>query len=121
MKLGDARVRRLVKFFYVSQKGLATQHMVEGDLRLAALSELGQGFHAEREMIGFDMKVETVLVAEPLVKSEMSRQVTVFVESERANASFGQRLRDQLKQRPPQVVSSTWQSRSLGDQHHFFI
>ena len=68
--------------------------MVEGDLGLAALSELGQGFHAEREMIGLDVKVDTVLVAEPLVKCEMSRPIAVFVEPEGSNVSFGQRLWD---------------------------
>lgn len=85
---------RQVRTFCSSQKGLATQYMVEGDLGLAALSELGQGFHAEREMIGLDVKVDTVLVAEPLVKCEMSRPIAVFVEPEGANVSFGQRLWD---------------------------
>ena len=66
-------------------------------LGLATLSELGQGVHAEREMIGLDVKVDTMLVAKPLVKREMPRPIAVFVEPEGANASFGQRLRDQLK------------------------
>jgi hypothetical protein len=95
--------------------------MVEGDLGFAALGELGQGFHAEREMIGLDVEVDTVLVPEPLIKCEMSGPIAIFVEPEGANASFGQRLRDQLSKRTPQVVSSAWQSRGLGYQHHFFI
>ena len=78
----------------LSQKDLATQHAVEGYLGLAALSELSQRFHAEREMIGLDVKVDTVLVAEPLVKREMSRPIAVFVEPEGSNVSFGQRLWD---------------------------
>lgn len=61
---------------------------------LAALGELRQGFHAEREMIGLDVKVYTVLVAEPLIKCEMSWPIAIFVEPVGANASFGQRLRD---------------------------
>jgi hypothetical protein len=68
--------------------------MVEGNMGLAALGELGQGFHAEREMIGLDVKVDTVLVVEPLIKCEMSWPIAIFVEPEGANASFGQRLRD---------------------------
>nr|WP_232078363.1 hypothetical protein [Mycobacterium paraseoulense] len=93
--------------------------MVEGHLGLAALGELGQGFHAEREMIGLDVKVYSVLVAEQLVKCEMPWPIAVFVQPESANASLGQRLRDQLGKRTPQLVSSAWQSRGLGDQHHF--
>nr|WP_233148125.1 hypothetical protein [Mycobacterium sp. IS-836] len=68
--------------------------MVEGDMGLAALGELGQGFHAEREMIGLDVKVETVLIAESLIKREMSWPIAIFVEPKGANASFRQRLRD---------------------------
>jgi hypothetical protein len=72
-------------------------------------------------MIGLDVKVDTVLVAEPLVKREMSRLIAVFVKPKGANGSFGQRLRDQPDKRAPQVVSSAWQSRRLGDQHYFLI
>ena len=63
--------------------------MVEGDLGFAALGEPGQGFHAEREVIGLEVKVDTVLVTEPLIKCEMSRPIAIFVEPEGANASFG--------------------------------
>ena len=80
--------------------------MVEGELGLATFSELGQGGHAEREMVGLDVKIDTMLIAEPLVKREMPWPITVFVEPEGADVSFGQRLRDQLKKRPPQIISS---------------
>jgi hypothetical protein len=72
-------------------------------------------------MIGLDVTVDTVLIAEPLVKREMSRPIAVFVKPKGANGSFGERLRDQPNERASQVVSSAWQSRSLGDQHYFFI
>ncbi|OBH41932.1 hypothetical protein A5682_08225 [Mycobacterium mantenii] len=61
---------------------------------LAALSELGQRFHADREMIGLDVPVDTVLVAEPLVKREMSWPIAIFMQPKGVNGSFGQRLRD---------------------------
>jgi hypothetical protein len=79
-----------VRIFCSSHKGSPTQDMVEGDVGLAALGELGQGFHAEREMIGLDVKVDTVLVAEPLIKGEMSWPIAIFVEPEGAHVSFGQ-------------------------------
>jgi hypothetical protein len=88
---------------------------------LAALGELGQRFHAQCEMIGLDVKVDTVLVVEPLVKREMSRPIAIFVQPKGAYRSFSQRLRDQPVKRTPQIVSSAGQSRGLGDQHYFFI
>ncbi|OBG68190.1 hypothetical protein A5704_08475 [Mycobacterium sp. E735] len=68
--------------------------MVEGDLRLAVLSELGQRSHAQREVFGLDVEIDTVLVSESLIKCEMSWLIPVFVEPEGAHVSFGQRLRD---------------------------
>ncbi len=67
--------------------GLATQYTIEGDLGLAALGELGQGFDAERKMIGLNVKVDGVLIPEPLVKREMPRTITVFVEAEGADVA----------------------------------
>ncbi|CNH02230.1 Uncharacterised protein [Mycobacterium tuberculosis] len=67
------------RWYTFIQNGLATQHMVEGDLGLAALSELGQGLNTEREMIGLDVKVDSVLIAKPLIKCEMPRPIAVFV------------------------------------------
>ncbi|OBA72570.1 hypothetical protein A5641_07840 [Mycobacterium sp. 1554424.7] len=75
-----------------SPESLATQHTVERGLGLAALSELGQRFHAEREMIGLDVEVDTVLVAEPLIKCEMPRPIAIFVQPKGTDGSFGQRL-----------------------------
>ncbi|OBG34111.1 hypothetical protein A5673_02480 [Mycobacterium sp. E3198] len=78
----------------MSSAGLATQYAVEGGLGLSALSELGQCFYADGEVIGLDVTVDAVLVAEPLVEREMSRPIAIFVQSKGADCSFGQRLRD---------------------------
>jgi hypothetical protein len=88
------KVTQVAGHTWFEVEGLATEYTVEGGLRHAALSELGQRFNAEREMIGLDVKVYTVLVAKPLVKREMPRPIAVFVEPEGANGSFSQRLRD---------------------------
>nr|WP_232002231.1 hypothetical protein [Mycobacterium sp. 1482292.6] len=56
---------------------------------LTALSELCNCFHADREVIGLDVTVDTVLVAEPLVKREMSRPIAIFVQPKCVNGSFG--------------------------------
>jgi hypothetical protein len=72
-------------------------------------------------MIGLDVKVDSVLVAEALIKREVSRPIAVFVKPKCANGSFGQRLRDQPDKCTPQLVSPARQGRSLRDQHYFFI